>query len=264
MIGDEGTAVQRDLKLRLAVISAPVTWWMEFTEQWNPASPWHDRRVRLAANLAIDRQALIEAERLGFGRPAGRSFPHPEFALPLEPFPYDPAQARRLLAEAGYPHGFEAGDLNLDTAVLHDGRSGVELSRCRRHPHAHAHYGAGDFLVRLARQEAEGAHRYRLRGVRRAATRLDTYGPARAPTPHGGHPDIDALFQQQALERDRARREALLHQLQRLLQERVMHALLAEPAALHGVGPRVEEPGGRLDPVCLPIGPYEEMRLQKP
>ena len=56
-----------------------------------PHSPWHDRRVRLAANLAIDRQALIEAERLGFGRPTGSIIPSTlEFALPLEPFPYDP------------------------------------------------------------------------------------------------------------------------------------------------------------------------------
>ena len=53
------------------------------------------------------------------------------------------------------------------------------------------------------------------------------------------NPAVDALFQQQALERDRAKREALLHQLQRLLQERVMHAPLAEPAALHGVGPLI-------------------------
>ena len=54
-----------------------------------------------------------------------------------------------------------------------------------------------------------------------AATRLDTYGVSTGAYAYGGHPDIDALFQQQALERDRARREALLHQLQRLLQERV-------------------------------------------
>jgi ABC-type transport system substrate-binding protein len=47
------------------------------------------------------------------GRPAGSIIPSTlQFALPLEPFPYNPAQARRLLAEAGYPHGFEAGDLN--------------------------------------------------------------------------------------------------------------------------------------------------------
>ena len=105
MIGDEGTAVQRDPKLRLAVISAPVTWWMEFTEQWNPTSPWHDRRVRLAANLAIDRQALIEAERLGFGKPAGSIIPrHPGVrpapgTLPLRPGPSPaPAGGGRLPA----------------------------------------------------------------------------------------------------------------------------------------------------------------------
>ena len=66
-------------------------------------SPWHDQRVRLAANLAIDRQAINEAERMGLGRPTGSIIPSSmEFALPLEPVPYDPARAKRLLAEAGY------------------------------------------------------------------------------------------------------------------------------------------------------------------
>lgn len=113
MIGDEATAVKRDPKLRLASVIPPAVWYLEFPEQWDAKSPWHDRRVRLAANLAIDKQAINEVERMGLGRPTGSIIPRSfEFALPLEPFPYDPDQARQLLAEAGYPNGFDAGDFN--------------------------------------------------------------------------------------------------------------------------------------------------------
>jgi peptide/nickel transport system substrate-binding protein len=68
--------------------------------------------VRLAANLAIDKQAISETTGLGLDRPTGSMIPRAfAFALPREPLPYDPEQAKRLLAEAGYPQGFDAGDL---------------------------------------------------------------------------------------------------------------------------------------------------------
>src|SRR5439155_1743552 len=87
-------------------------WWLEFPEQWNPKSPWRDRRVRLAANLAVDKHAINDAERLGFSRLTGSIIPSVmEFALKIDPFPYDPQHAKRLLADAGYPNGFDAGDL---------------------------------------------------------------------------------------------------------------------------------------------------------
>jgi peptide/nickel transport system substrate-binding protein len=54
--------------LTTRVISIPTTYWLEFPGKWDPKSPWHERRVRLAANYAIDRQAIMESETLGFGK----------------------------------------------------------------------------------------------------------------------------------------------------------------------------------------------------
>ena len=53
-------------------IVAPIlygVYWLDFLDQWDPKSPWHDRRVRLAASLAIDRKGINEVEMLG-PRPA--------------------------------------------------------------------------------------------------------------------------------------------------------------------------------------------------
>ena len=55
----------------------------------------------------------------------------------------------------------------------------------------------------------------------------------------------------------------MLHQIQRLMHERVMHAPSFEPATLHGVGPRVEEAAVGLNPLLYFAGPYEDMRLKK-
>ena len=112
MVGVEAAAIRDDPKLRLAQVIPPAVWWVEYPDQWNPKSPWHDRRVRLAATLAVDRESVNEAERLGYSRLTGSIIPSGmDFALRLEPYPYDPAKAKRVLAEAGYPNGFDAGNL---------------------------------------------------------------------------------------------------------------------------------------------------------
>jgi peptide/nickel transport system substrate-binding protein len=56
--------VKRDPHLKLAFSGGIGTYYLDFFDMWDPKSPWADRRVRLAANYAIDRKALSQAETL--------------------------------------------------------------------------------------------------------------------------------------------------------------------------------------------------------
>ncbi|MGF1456466.1 MAG: ABC transporter substrate-binding protein [Alphaproteobacteria bacterium] len=74
----------------------------------NGAAPFDDIRVRRALAHAIDRKGVIDGAFFGFGAPIGSHFPphHPSHVDLTGAYPFDPARARALLAEAGYPDGF--------------------------------------------------------------------------------------------------------------------------------------------------------------
>lgn len=74
----------------------------------NPNTPWHDRRVRLAMAYAIDCDAIIKNVLQGIPNHYAFLAPYELGYDPnLKPYPYNPKKARELLAEAGYPNGFE-------------------------------------------------------------------------------------------------------------------------------------------------------------
>jgi peptide/nickel transport system substrate-binding protein len=74
----------------------------------NPDSPWHDRRVRLAIAHAIDGDALVKGLLQGIPkRDPGLAKGEFGYDPDLKNYSYDPALSRKLLAEAGYPHGFK-------------------------------------------------------------------------------------------------------------------------------------------------------------
>jgi peptide/nickel transport system substrate-binding protein len=255
--------VRRDKQLTLQVNYPPTPFWLDFPEKWVAQSPWHDQRVRLAANYALDRQAINDAETLGFSRVTGSIVPHRfPYALPLEPYAYDPSKAKQLLTEAGYPNGFDAGDITpvppwtamAEAVAGYLGAVGIKLRvRNMERPAMFAAWRAKTLQgVILAASGAIGS----------AATRLENYVVSWGEFAYGGSPDLDALFKQQERERDPQRREELLHTLQRLVHERVMFVPIYEIAGLNGIGPRVAESGLGLIATYNWSGPYEDVRLK--
>ena len=109
--------------MRTLIMPNTAAIWVILGGQWptkptyDPKVPWAQpdaeraKKVRLALNLAVDKKAIIERVLGGVGTAVGTVNYYPtdpwiSDAL-LKPIPYDPARAKALLTEAGYPNGFE-------------------------------------------------------------------------------------------------------------------------------------------------------------
>ena len=56
--GEYAETVRRDSRLQLVASKHASIFWIEFGDQWDPKSPWHDKRLRQAVNYALDRKAI--------------------------------------------------------------------------------------------------------------------------------------------------------------------------------------------------------------
>jgi peptide/nickel transport system substrate-binding protein len=256
--------IKRDANLTLAFSGGIATFYLDYFDMWDVKSPWANPKVRLAASLAIDRKTLNDAETLGQSRPTGSFVPRNlEFARVIEPHAYDPTKAKALLAEAGYPNGFDAGDLHPFPPYFTMGEA------------VNAYLQAVGIRTRVRAMERAtfmsewGAKKLKgvclcITGVHgNAATRLSQYVPSDGTYAYGGWPDIDALFKQQSRETDRKKREALLHQIQVQLAERVRFGMIYDYVWPSGVGPKVEDAALlKIDPYPW-SAPYEDIKMKK-
>jgi peptide/nickel transport system substrate-binding protein len=260
--GPDAEDIKRDPRMQVVASKHASIFWIEFAEQWDPKSPWHDRRLRLAVNHALNRQKINEAACLGFCPPAGVIVPRVmDFALQVEPPAYDPQKAKGLLAEAGHPNGLDAGEFApipgfptvAEATLNYLNAVGIRM-KMRAMERA-------TFYAQWREKKLRGLFLTAVGNSGNAASRVESFIQSKGAYAYGGYPDIDDLFQQQARERDPKKREALLHKIQQLTIDRVMFAPVMDLRVLMGVGPRVAK-HTITDIWMSPFPSYEDMTLK--
>jgi peptide/nickel transport system substrate-binding protein len=255
--------VKKDPNLRMVTINTPNHWILYVASQWDPKSPWSDPRVRKAASLALDRKALSdvvfpEGEKIGtiflLGDPETVRYP---------PDPYDPERARKLLAEAGYPKGFQGG-----TFYPQGG--------------SHAHMGemiatfwkAVGINVDIVLFDRPGWLARRVGGKMKGAIFNDNVGhptiSARlsylfGPQNYGNYPDLQALWDQHERSLDPNVRKDLRERMQRSIYDRTMFIPLVKSTTPSAFGPRVKGDPFKIRepyPVWWPC-PMEDLELNE-
>jgi peptide/nickel transport system substrate-binding protein len=264
-IGGEYVAELQQAGVRTLVMPNVAWVWIILGGQWptrsthDPTVPWalpdaeRARKVRLALNLAVDKQAIIQQVLGGLGTPAGtvNYYPTDPWATEAlaQPYPYDPAKAQALLAEAGYPQGFEV-TMNLTAwpgrSYLPDVGEAVAIYweqiglKVKRRPVDRAVFVAD------------------LRARSYAGVTLAYAAPVIAPEPWElfvrfihtrasvqvllEHPALDAFIDQLAAEPNATERERIMREeLGPWLYEYMPAVSIGPTHSIAGVGPRVGE-----------------------
>ena len=221
-------------------------------------------RVRQAARLALDLQDdQSGADAWLFARP--RQHDPGQFRILLEAAGAGVRSRRRrrqLLAEAGYPNGFDAGFYNCDSSYANLAEAtnnylGAVGIRAKLRPLERVSFNQ-QYMDKKLKNIIQGGSG----SFGNAATRFETFVVKGGAYVYGNYPDIDAMFEQQAVELDHGKRAAILTKMQQIIYERVVTTHLWQLAFINGVGPRVGESNfGRI--AGFPYtAPYEDLTLK--
>ncbi|HEX2173943.1 MAG TPA: ABC transporter substrate-binding protein, partial [Dehalococcoidia bacterium] len=263
--------VKSDPNLRLhPVLNSP--FWLEFVRFENPDSPFNKKQVREAVSLAIDRKAINEAESNGLGVELGNWIPENwPGAITWPIFPHDPDKAKQLMAEAGYPDGFDVENLtplppynSLAERVISQLRTiGIrtKLQTMER----------GAFTQKLA-EGPDAFGRNMLLHISGnpgdAAARIRSFAicPPKGANSRTCDPQIDSTFERYEMSVDPREREQLLNEVQTYMLENLIYVPIYRQAFNIGVGPRIandpKDVAGSV-PQYSHVGPYEDIRLNE-
>src|SRR5262249_46656429 len=166
-----------------------------------------------------------------------------------------------LLAEAGYPGGFDAGEFTAIPGFPTVAEAGGnDLNAAGIHLRVRPMEGAGVFPA-LEKKKLRGLVMTPGGDARKGPRPRDALIQSKGAYAYGGYPDIDNLFEQQARERDPKQREALLHRIQQLTIDRLMYAPVMDLRVLMGIGPRIAK-HTITDVWMSPFPSYEDIELK--
>ena len=252
--------LKKDPKLRILSPLSPTRWLVSFTNQWDPKSPCSNPKVRKAMSLAIDRQTLADVHMPGCKGIGSIGLEGDPNLADFPPDAYDPEKAKKLLVEAGYPNGFNAGTF---------------------YPYQGGYWPYGEQIAnywkaigisvdtKLLDRPAWMANR---EGKRmKDAIFID---PSTAPTiggrlsylfgssSYGNYPDIQEKWDQYRKAIDPKERKDLILQVQKMIHERTMFIPLTSTNSPAAFGPRVKGNPYRIQPLIWFTAPMEDMELQ--
>jgi peptide/nickel transport system substrate-binding protein len=225
--------------------------------------PFTEKKVRQAIQAALKPEEFIRITRSGWGVPMVGPIPpnRKPWALPPSERPeYAPRQAKRWLAEAGYPHGFEVElivgaphDNVKDAQIVQDqlGKIGITvhvktMELAQYYNKTYAYDYSMSVHTMLSGEEPEES--------------LRPYFGAHATYYRWGNKEVQRLIEEQAKVLDQALRVEMIHTIQRLILDDAPNMFLYTPIYHIGVQPWVKN---YIVPTNLYDQRYEEVWVER-
>jgi len=237
--------VKKNPKLMLAPVLSG-SFWLELVGFQDPKSPFHDKRVRQAISLAINRAAINDAESAGLGKNSGNWINDDvQYGLQWQELEFNLEKARQLMREAGHPNGFTVDWLTpLAPYYARGERLVAQLQAIGIRAKLQV-MERGVFLqrTRTGKEQWAGVQMI-MHGARIGGTWTNWY---ESFFKCGGFnaadrvcvPELDAKLDQYKVSVDPAERKQLAEEVQRTIMENYYLVPIFRHAFMNAIGPRI-------------------------